>query len=167
MLGEWASCLHQFLVKVVYRKVKNLIWECFVPLFWSEFQCVLHSNDQRIKFLGIELPYVPKEVFIYALVSCSRLNTRLLGPPQDFLFGGFHVLMLLLEPLDLKINIDFELQSILIEGLLGWLGKLVIADNNHFLQVAGVLIFNTPKLFFMSQLLFEKSLLLSLAQFLP
>ena len=75
--------------------------------------------------------------------------------------------MLLLEPLDLNINIDLEFLSILIESLLGWLSRLVITDNNHFLQVAGILIFNAPKLLLVSQLLFEYCFLLSLAKFPP
>jgi len=75
--------------------------------------------------------------------------------------------VLLLEPLDLNINIDLELLSILIESLLGWLSRFIITDNNHFLQITGILIFNAPKLLLVSQLLFEYCFLLSLAKFPP
>jgi hypothetical protein len=73
--------------------------------------------------------------------------------------------VLLLKPLDLEVHILFELQSILVQGLLWRLRLLIIANDHHFLQVARVLVFNAPKFFFVSKLLFIHGLLLSFAEF--
>ena len=61
--------------------------------------------------------------------------------------------MHLLKSLNLQINISLKLESILIEYLFGGLRLLVTTNNNHFLEIGRILIFNTTKFFLLPQVL--------------